>query len=347
MAKSKSKKYFFILIILILGAVSYYFYLNYFAKAIHLKNKAYTYLYIKSDDDLQEVVSSLKREDIIEEEKDFTWLAEKMKLGEEIHAGKFRINNGMTFRQIINLIKYNKQEKVKLFFNSQIHSIDEFINYVADKLELTEGDLENEFADDKFLDENFSLDPDNAFAAIVPTTLEVSWAINKQDFFKALKTNFDGIWSNARKQKAKKIGYSVVEVITLASIVQSESTIGSEQQKIAGVYINRLETNMELQADPTLIFANKNWGVQRVLDEDKEIDSPYNTYKNKGLPPGPICLVKVQAIDAVLNYTKHKYKFFCAKPELNGYSDFSETYEEHKKFAKAYQKAITNKGIKR
>ena len=133
----------------------------------------------------------------------------------------------------------------------------------------------------------------------------------------------------------------------MASIVQSESGIASEQAKIAGVYFNRLERGMLLQADPTLKFANENFDAQRLLNEDKEINSPYNTYKYKGLPPGPIALVSTQAIDATLNYKKHNFLFFCAKPGLNGYSDFSVNYEQHQKFASAYQKALDQKGINR
>ena len=155
------------------------------------------------------------------------------------------------------------------------------------------------------------------------------------------------IWNDKRKASAKKTGFSVAEIITLASITQSESGIESEQEKIAAVYINRLNKRMLLQADPTLKFANKNFDAQRVLDADKEIDSPYNTYRYKGLPPGPICLVYTQAIDAVLNHTKHNFIFFCAKPDLNGFSDFSVTYEQHQKYATAYQKAMDKRGINR
>jgi UPF0755 protein len=154
-------------------------------------------------------------------------------------------------------------------------------------------------------------------------------------------------WSAARLAQVKKTGFSVPEIITLASIVQSESSIQSEQSRIAGVYINRLKTGMPLQADPTLRFANKRFDAQRFWDSDKEINSPYNTYKYKGLPPGPVCLVYPQALDATLNYIKHRYLYFCAKPELNGYSDFSVSYNEHCKYAAAYQKAMSKRGITR
>ncbi|MEI8136712.1 MAG: endolytic transglycosylase MltG [Bacteroidota bacterium] len=246
-----------------------------------------------------------------------------------------------------NLIKYNKQEKIKLTLNSQIHNLDEFVVYVSDKLELNEDELENHLTDEKKLDEDFQLDPENCFGLIVPGVYEVSWAISGNDFFDTLKGKYTSIWNEKRKVQTKKIGFSIAEVISLASITQSESGIESEQEKIASVYINRLNRGILLQADPTLKFANKNFDAQRILDADKEINSPYNTYKYKGLPPGPICLVYTQAIDAVLNYTKHNFIFFCAKPNLNGFSDFSATYEQHQKFAKAYQKAMDKRGINR
>jgi UPF0755 protein len=293
------------------------------------------------------VINDINSENIIDNLEAFEWMAKKMELDKNIHPGKYRINNGMTKRQIINLIKYNKQEKVKLTFNSQIHNLDEFVVYVSDKLELNEDELENYLTDEKKLDEDFKLDPENCFALVVPGVYEVSWAISGDELFKILKERYNSIWNDKRKASAKKMGFSIAEVITLASITQSESGIESEQEKIATVYINRLNKGMLLQADPTLKFANKNFDAQRVLDADKEIDSPYNTYRYKGLPPGPICLVYTQAIDAVLNHTKHNFIFFCAKPDLNGFSDFSVTYEQHQKYATAYQKAMDKRGINR
>ncbi len=348
MAKKKNNKWLVTLLFIgLLGGVGYFIYTKYFAGAIHLKNKNYTYIFIESNDTLEDVINDINAENIIDDVKAFEWLAKKMDLDKNINAGKYRITNGMTMRQIINLIKYNKQEKIKLTFNSQIHNLDEFVSYTADKLELNENELEEFLSDDKLLQNTFNLNPKNCFAMITPTTYEVSWAIKLSDLINQLKINYNLIWNSYRVNQSKKIGYSIAEVITLASIVQSESGISSEQQKIAGVYVNRLNKNMLLQADPTLKFANKNFDAKRVLDEDKETNSPYNTYKYKGLPPGPICLVYPQAIDAVLNYTKHKYIFFCAKPSLNGYSDFSETYEQHAKFAKAYQKEMNKRGINR
>lgn len=347
MAKRKTKTLITLLLFSIIAIGAYYFYIKFFGEKVHLKNKNYTFIYIESNDNLEDLTNTLLKEEIIEDEASFSWLAKKMDLDKQIHPGKYRITNGMNKRQIINLIKYNKQEKIKLSYNSQIHTIEEFIEYTADKLELNENELEERLMDEDYLKKNFGLDPGNAFALISPGVYEVSWAISSDELFTKFKSNFDITWNSNRKNLSKKIGYSVPDIITLASIVQCESNINSEQQKIAGVYINRLERNIKLDADPTLKFANKNYDAQRVLNVDKEIDSPYNTYRYKGLPPGPICLVNVYSIDAVLNYTKHNYIFFCAKPSLNGYSDFSETYEKHLKFAATYQSEMNKRGINR
>jgi len=201
--------------------------------------------------------------------------------------------------------------------------------------------------DKEILYKSFQLEPKNAFSIVIPNSENVSWAISKEELFKILENNYHKIWDAKRISLAKKTGFSIPEIITLASIVQSESRIKSEQEKIAGVYINRLKKDMLLQADPTLKFANKNFNVKRILNNDKEINSPYNTYKYKGLPPGPICLVSQQAIDATLNFNNHDFIFFCAKPELNGLSDYSSNYQQHKRFADAYHKALDKKGINR
>lgn len=348
MAKKKKRSFIVsFIVICLLGAGGYYAYMKFFAATISLKDKNYTYIYIERGDTFEDLISDINAENIISDTESFEWLARKMKLEKNIHPGKYRITNGMTTRQIINLVKYNKQEKVKLTYNSQIHNLDEFIDYTDDKLGLSDSELEEILADEKKLREDFGLDPENAFALIVPGSYELSWAVSAAELIDTLKDLYHRQWNSARLAQAKKTGYSVPELITLASIVQSESSIQSEQARIAGVYINRLKVNMPLQADPTLRFANKRFDAQRFWDSDKQVNSRYNTYKYKGLPPGPICLVYPQAIDATLNYVKHKYLYFCAKPELNGYSDFSTNYDQHCKYASAYQKAMTKRGITR
>lgn len=337
----------FLVVVAGIAAGGYWVYINLYKSNVNTEGKNYKYVFIPKDADYELLLDILYNEKVIENHTSFEFMAKRMELDKNVHAGKFKVSKGMNNRQIILMLKNNRQEKVKLTFNTQIRNKEELIEYLDNKLELSYDDIEEYLHDDVMLEKKFGMDPDNIMALILNNVYEVSWAITTEDLFDEIKDYFDTVFNKTRKEKAQKAGFSIPEVVTIASIVQSESGIYSEQQKIAGVYINRLKKDMPLQADPTLKFANKNYDVQRVTNADKEINSPYNTYKNKGLPPGPICLVGTQAIDAVLNYNKHNYIFFCARPDFSGYSDFTSTYEQHQRNADAYQKALDKKGILR
>ncbi len=341
------KKIIFLVVIAGIGFAGYWAYINLYKPNVNLAGKNFKYVYIPTDADLETLLNSLYSENVIEDHKTFEWMAKRMDLDKNIRPGRYRVNNRMNNRQIILMLKNGKEEKVKLTFNSQIRTKEEFIEYLDSKLELNFDELDEYLSDDVTLEKEYGLDPDNIMTLILPNAYDVSWVIKKEELFGQIKKYFNSVWTRDRRDKCKKMGYTIVEATTLASIVQGESAIQSEQQKIAGVYINRLKKNMAMQADPTLKYANCNFDVQRVTNADKQIDSPYNTYKHKGLPPGPICLVNLLSLDAVLNYTKHNFVFFCARPDFGGYSDFSASYEEHLKYADAYQKALDAKGIKR
>ena len=336
-----------LIVLAALAVGGYWAYLNLYKPNVNTEGKNYKYIFIPKEADYQLLLEILYNENIIENHTSFEFMAKRMELDKNVHSGKFKVTNGMNNRQIILMLKNNRQEKIKLTFNSQIHNKEELMEYLDNKLELSYDDVEEYLHDDQLLEKQFGMDPDNVMALFLNNVYEVSWAVTTEDLFKEVKEYFDSVFNKTRKAKAAKTGFTIPEIVTIASIVQSESGIYSEQQKIAGVYINRLKKDIFLQADPTLKFANKNYEVQRVTNTDKEIDSPYNTYKNKGLPPGPICLVTTQAIDAVLNYSKHNYIFFCARPDFSGYSDFASTYEQHQRNADAYQKALDKKGIMR
>ncbi|MES2762813.1 MAG: endolytic transglycosylase MltG [Bacteroidota bacterium] len=339
-----------IVILLVLAAAvfgGYWAYENVFKSNVYLNGKKFTYIYIKSNATFDDVLDELYSQNIIEDHQSFEWMAKEMDLPENIHAGKYRIDAKMSNRSIVKMIINARQEKVKLSFNSQIRNKEQFIEYVTDKLEIEKGELEDYCSNDATLSEQYGLNGENFMCLIVPETYEVNWTTHIEELFPLIERSYTAVWTKEKKAKAKAIGYSIPQVVTLASIVQSESGIKSEQQKIAGVYINRLKQDMKLQADPTIVFANGNFEAQRVLNVDKEIDSPYNTYKYRGLPPGPICLVKPSVIDAVLNYSKHNYTYFCANPDFSGTSCFTNDYKVHMKNASAYQEALNKKGIKR
>lgn len=347
MSRKRRKKFWVWLMILGCAAAGALYLKQKYLPTVRLKDRSYVFLYVEHKDLLEDVSAKLIEEGVIKDEKAFEWLADKMQLRENLHPGRYRITNGMNMRQIINLIRYRKEEKVKLSFNSQIHDLEEFVAYAVEKLSISEEELETFFADPVLLDKHFKLKPNNSFAAIVPGTMKVSWAVTVPEFVEQLEERYKKVYTPVRAQRAKKIGYSVAEIQVIASIVQSESSISSEQRKIAGVYINRLRRNHRLEADPTLKYACRNFALQRILDKDKEIDSPYNTYRNKGLPPGPICLVTTQALEATLNFERHNYMFFCARPQLDGYSNFSVTYDQHVRYANEYRRSLDRRGITR
>jgi UPF0755 protein len=347
MAKKKKKGFLgvgTIILLILLSIGGYYVYDTFFKSNLFLGEKKSDYLYIPTGTDYEGLKEILQKEGL----KDiaaFDWVAKKMKLPENIFPGKYRVLSNMSNREIVNLLKYNKQEKVKVTLTANIHTSEEIIDILDKKFEMTESELENLLYDDNVLAAKYGVNKQTATSLIIPDTYEFSWATSAEFFFNEMHKNYNAFWNMNRLKQAADMNLRPDEVVTLAAIVYSESKIKSEQQKIAGVYLNRIKKEMLLQADPTVTFANGNFDVQRVTNADKEIESKYNTYKYKGLPPGPICLVPKPAIDATLNYMKHNYIFFCAKPELNGYSDFSVTYEQHEKYAKAYQQAMSKKGI--
>jgi UPF0755 protein len=348
MAAKKSRKLFFrlfLLVLLVAGGASVYFTL--FKSNIYLDGKKYKFIYIPTKANYEELVEMLEEENILENKKTFEWMAKAMSLADNFKPGKYRVIAGMSNRQLINLMKSGKQEPVKITFNSADRTNEDLVKKISEKLEITEDELETFFTSETEISKKYNLNEETLRCLFLPETYELNWNTSLPGFMEKVEKNYNEFWTANRKQKAKQCKLTQAEVITLASIVQSEcATIESEQKKIAGVYFNRLEKNIPLQADPTVIFAKGDFTKQRVWEKDLDYDSPYNTYKNKGLPPGPICLPYTLAIDAVLNYTDHNFIYFCAKSSLNGYSDYSATYEQHLKYRDAYRKEMDKRGVK-
>jgi UPF0755 protein len=339
---SKGIRRFFLLVMVVVASV--WVYKEYF-KTVQLQGGAY-YLYIDKGEDFEKVVDQLVEDKVVDSKAAFELAAKGLGLPTKIKPGKYRITNAMNVKNIIAMLRSGRDEKVKLSLNQQITNLEKLIEYLDDKLALSSEELEEVLLDGERLF-SVGLKPTSAFAFVIPGTIDVNWAISADSLTYLFYKRFNEMWTANRRNQAKKINLSLEECVTLASIVQSESHLRSEQEKIAGVYMNRLKKNMFLQADPTLRFANKMSGVRRFLNADKKVDSPYNTYKYKGLPPGPICLVYPQALDATLNYNQHRFYYFCARPQLNGLSDFSESYEQHQKYAETYQKSLDKRGINR
>jgi UPF0755 protein len=185
----------------------------------------------------------------------------------------------------------------------------------------------------------------NFTSMFIPETYEFFWSTSPEDFADRMKEEYEKFWNGERDRKANKLEMTREEVVTLAAIVDEETLYNDENSRVAGLYLNRLEQGIPLQADPTLKFALGDFSRQRILNEDKEIDSPYNTYKFKGLPPGPIAIPSVSAIDGVLDFEKHRYLYMCAKADFSGYHAFARNYDQHLKNARAYQKELNKRRI--
>ena len=191
----------------------------------------------------------------------------------------------------------------------------------------------------------FGFTTENIISMFIPNTYEVYWDITAEKFMERMNKEYTSFWTDQRKARLKAIGLTQLQAITLASIVEKESNKNDEKPDIAGVYMNRYKQGWLLQADPTLVYAMGDFTIKRVLNAYKNIDSPYNTYKYAGLPPGPICLPSISSIDAVLNYRQHNYMYFCAREDFSGYHNFAVTMNEHLVNAARYQQALDRQGI--
>lgn len=342
MAKKKTIK----VILLILAALGlaaclagYYVYKKIFASNVQITSEQ-TFLYIPTGSDYQQVLDSLYGNGLIADRQAFEWTAQLMKYPEQVKAGRYKLTDGMTNRQLLNMLRSGNQEPVKVTFNN-IRTKEQLAGRLTDKLEIDSLELLQAFGNEKMLEE-YGFDSLTIKAMFLPNTYQMFWNTSVDALMKRMKDEYNNFWNaDNRRQKAEAINLSPIEVITLASIVQAEqSKYKDEQSIIAGIYINRLNKNMHLESCPTVVYAIGDFSIRRVLDAHLEVKSPYNTYRNAGLPPGPINLPEISAIDAVLNYERHNYLFLCAKEDFSGRHYFSETARQHGIYAQRYHRAM-------
>ena len=275
----------------------------------------------------------------------FSFLARFMDYDKEIRPGRYYLRRNMTNIQAIKVLKSGKQEPVNITFNYVRLRSD-----LAEKITKNIGVRPAEFNDalDAFIAHNKEgFTKDNIITLFIPNTYQVYFNINPEDLIERMHQEYEKFWNDTRRSQAKAIGLTPIEVSILASIVQAETIKLEEAPVVAGLYINRLKKDIALQADPTLVFAIGDFTIKRVLNEHKEIKSPYNTYKYTGLPPGPINLPEIAMIDAVLHYEKHRYYYMCAKEDFSGYHNFAVTYADHLNNARIYQNALNLRKILR
>ncbi len=303
-----------------------------------------TYLYISDDDQFEDVLEQIKDKSLLINDFTFKVLAKQIKYDQKIRPGRYKIAPGMSNFILLRKLRGGKQDPVKLVINN-IRTKEQLAGRLSSMIMADSLSIINALNDSVFL-KQYDLNPYNAVIFFIPNTYEVFWDTDTKELFDRMKKEFNAFWNEDRLTKAAAIPMTQTEVMTLASIVEEETNKKKEHPIIAGLYINRLKINMPLQACPTIRFALNDYTINRVLIRHLQVKSPYNTYKNKGLPPGPIRLPSPTTIDAVLNYEKHDYLFMTAKETLNGEHNFAVTYAEHSINAKKYQQELNRLGIK-
>ncbi len=311
---------------------------------VKLNGKPYSYLFIPSNSSYGDVRKILIGHGYISNIRTFDWSARRMNYAGHIKAGKYKIREGMSNRELLQMLRSGRQEPVKIIITNA-RNPQEIAGKAGHLLEADSSKLMRLFNDSSFL-ARFGLNRQTAMVLFIPDTYNFFWNTSPAQFFKRMYREYQKFWQGERRRKCDSLGFSIPEVVTLASIIEKETAKNDEKQIMAGVYINRLRKHIPLQADPTIIFAWNDYTIKRVLNEHLQIDSPYNTYKIAGLPPGPICLPSVASVDAVLNYQKHTYLYFCAREDFSGYHNFVVTLSEHNRNAKRYQEALNKMKIK-
>ncbi len=333
--------------LVIFGVIAYYIYGAMFQPNTAFNNET-AYIYVASDATYADVREQL--EPLLEDIDKFDALASQKKYINNVKAGRFAITKGMNNNDIINSIR-SKNLPIKVAFNNQ-HNFEDLAGRIGSQIEADSLSILNAMTDEAFLKDN-GFEEATALGMYLPNSYEFFWNTSAEGFRDKMLNEYHRFWNDSRKSKAEKLNLTPNEVITLASIVYEESKRKEEQARVAGVYLNRLRIGMKLDADPTLKYAAyklpkyKNTVIRRVLNVHKEIESPYNTYKNAGLPPGLIAMPDLSAINAVLNPEKHEYFYFAVDAKRPGYHKFAKSLAQHNANAREYHRYLSSQGIKK
>ncbi len=330
-----------IIVILVISSLTaaYLFWRTVFRPNVRTTDGNIAYVCIPTGSDFDRVKSIFYERHLISHPRSFEWVAKWKKYDGRVRPGRYRILPGMSNNQLVNELRSGRQSPVRLVFNSILTKQD-LAEKVSQQIEADSVTLLGMLNDPALLNK-YGLRPATAFVLFIPNTYEFFWNTSPVQFFDRMSREQKKFWNPERRQKCRDQGLTITQAVTLASIVERETSRDAEKPLIAGVYLNRLKKNWPLQADPTLIFALNDYTIHRVLDKHKEVNSPYNTYLHTGLPPGPICLPSIASIDAVLNPQGSGYLYFCAKDDLSGFHVFETTLAEHARNAKKYQEALS------
>jgi UPF0755 protein len=323
------------IIMLAAGIGGYLFWRAVYKNNIDLPGGELSYLFIKTGSNYDDLLGELSSNHFLLNIKTFEWLAERKNLPNHVYPGRYEIKAGMNNDELIDMLRAGAQKPLNVTFNN-IRTLKQLAGTISNQIEADSLSLITEFYNKKNYTRD-DLNPQTFQVIYIPNTYEFYWNTSAKDFVKRMNSEYERFWNVSRRNKAKQLKLNPVEVSVVASIVDKETNRNDEKARVAGVYLNRLGDGWKLQADPTAVYAfylENDSLLNRVYKKHTQIDSPYNTYLYKGLPPGPICIPSIAGIDAVLDSENHQYMYFVAKADGSGYHQFSKTYKQHLQYAK-------------
>lgn len=300
-------------------------------------------IYLPAGSSFENLIDTLRSSGALKSERNFLITAKLKSFDRSLKSGSYLIDPGMNNSEIVNMLRSGKQAPVNVTFNN-IRTLGELAAKIGSQIEADPASLSRFFDDEN----NYSADGftrQTLISVFLPDTYQLYWSLDPKGFYRRMLREYNVFWNDERLASAKALNLTPVEVSTLASIIEEESSKYDEMPRIAGVYLNRLRKGIPLQADPTVKFAVNDFTIRRVLNEHLEVDSPYNTYRYSGLPPGPVRCAYKPALEAVLKAEKHDYLFFVAKADFSGYHHFSRTLSEHNRYAAAYRRELNKRRI--
>lgn len=325
------------------GTKVFFMYRDIYGISVDLKGEKRSYFYIGTGETMEDVLQNFEKSGKIRRLKGLAWVMDQKNYANHVNPGCYELTHGMDNNVLVNMLRSGMQSPVNLTFNN-CRTLEDFTGKIARQIELDSASLLSALKDEEVV-KPYGFSVNTIAVMFIPNTYQVFWDITADEFIKRMHKEYLAFWSVDRLKKAEEIGLSPVQVSILASIVDEETIKEDEKSMVAGVYINRLKRRIRLQACPTLKFALGDFSIRRLQNKDKQIDSPYNTYKYYGLPPGPIRQPSISGIDAVLNYQKHRYLYFCARADFSGYHVFAKTLAEHNRNARKYHRALNDERI--
>jgi len=323
-------------------ALAILFYTIFIGKGIRVIGDKTT-LFLTDDMSFEQVLDTLDHKFDIRNNKILLWVAKNKNYSNHIRPGRYVFENDMSYNRLINYLRSGSQIPVNVTFNN-IRTIYDLAAKVGGQIEADSSAIAGFLADPSNYEQD-GFTRDNIIAVFIPNTYQLYWNTSPYGFYTRMLREYNRFWEGDRQKRVDSLGLTRIEVSILASIIDDEVVKQEEKPRIAGVYLNRLRRGIPLQACPTIKFALNDFTITRILNKYLEVESPFNTYKYKGFPPGPIGCATIDGIDAVLHAEKHDYLFFAAKSDFSGYHNFSRTLAEHNRYAAEYQRELDRRKI--